>query len=313
MAVILPERTVDAWTAAYVTGRRWRARLWAPSERAPGERYDLAVGLGALGGLAGHGHREPWPDKVFVLEHKGVDVDRRGRARLWIRVRQLLDHLAADRAAGGGLVHYVLPDPGWNRRQPAPYGTVPVVAQQRTRGAGWAGFQRWAAVAPAASLLAHLRALHAGDPARFRYVPPGAGRPDDWLCALWTTEVWTLDERLPLRDFLTAVHDCARGRLVGDLPAPAAVPAPPAGREPWSFGRSHRRLALVLAGEAVGRDDTASPTAHDGDDDVADLPPDVLAFRDTTTYYGVGDADADTDRRSAREPAPPAEEPQRLF
>ena len=308
--MILPERTVDAWTAAYVTGRRWRARLWAPGERAPGERHDLAVGLGALGGLAGHGHREPWPDKVFVLEHKGVDVDRRGRPRLWIGVRQLLDHLAADRAAGGGLVHYVLPDPGWNRRQPARYGTVPVVAQQRTRGAGWAGFQRWALVVPAASVLARLRALHAEDPARFRYLPARDRRPDDWLCPLWTTEVWSLDERLSLRDFLTAVHRCTRGRLVGDLPAPVVLPPAPAGREPWAFGRSHRRLALALTGEPPGDEAAAPPTTADGDGDgPADLPPEVLSFRDATTYYGVGDAEAPPARDRAATP----EEPPQLF
>jgi integrase len=44
------------------------------------------------------------------LDPKGVDGVR-GAAVVWIRVRQLLNHLDADRARGGGLVYYVLPDP----------------------------------------------------------------------------------------------------------------------------------------------------------------------------------------------------------
>src|SRR3954452_393082 len=98
MPMILPERTVDAWTATYITGRRWRARLWAPTERAPGEGYDLGVGLGQVGGVPGLVDSEPWPDKVFVLGHKGVDEHRTTKQPvIWIRVRQLLEHLGADR------------------------------------------------------------------------------------------------------------------------------------------------------------------------------------------------------------------------
>src|SRR4051812_17875760 len=139
--MILPERTVDAWTATYITGRRWRARLWAPTERAPDEGYDLGVGLGNLGGTPGHVVPEPWPDKVFVLEHKGVDEHPTTRAPIvWIRTRQLLTHLAADRARGGGLVYYVLPDVEWVRRQRAPYGVLPSIAARRTKGVTWDGF-----------------------------------------------------------------------------------------------------------------------------------------------------------------------------
>jgi hypothetical protein len=47
------------------------------------------------------------PDKVFALEHKGVDERSDGTPFVQIRLRQLLTHLDADRRAGGNLVYYV--------------------------------------------------------------------------------------------------------------------------------------------------------------------------------------------------------------
>jgi hypothetical protein len=64
IAMIMPERTVDAWTATYITGRRWRARLRATTERAPDERYDLGTGLGNVGGMPGHIDPEPWAGRA---------------------------------------------------------------------------------------------------------------------------------------------------------------------------------------------------------------------------------------------------------
>src|SRR4051812_11767524 len=101
--MILPERTVDAWTASYITGRRWRARLWAPTEQRPSEAYDLAVGLGQIKTSYDDDLREPWPDKVFVLEHKGCSEDARG-PYITLRLEQHVRHVWTDARAGGKLL-----------------------------------------------------------------------------------------------------------------------------------------------------------------------------------------------------------------
>lgn len=223
MAMILPERTVDAWTATYVTGRRWRARLWAPTEHLPDERYDLALGFGTIAGLPVPADAEWWPDKVFALEHKGVD-EVRGAAVVWIRVRQLLNHLAADRARGGGLVYYVLPDPEWRGRQPAPYGVLPPVAARRTRGpairpggrAAWDGFQAWAVVIDVETLYSTLRTIFVRIPSRFTPLPRRGRRPADWACRIPTAELWAIPNRSSLRGFVTGIRNCTHGRLATD-------------------------------------------------------------------------------------------------
>jgi hypothetical protein len=179
MTMILPERTVDAWTATYITGRRWRARLWAPTERLPGERYDLGIGLGKVGGVPVPADPDPWPDKVFVFEHKGVDEKggtkkKPGTPIIRIRGMQLLEHFYADRLWGGGLVYYVLPNPEWNRGRSAPYGTLPDVAVRRTRGPTWDGFQLWAMVAHVDAVAKFVYSLCMTDRSRFTKLPAGA-------------------------------------------------------------------------------------------------------------------------------------------
>ncbi len=210
--MILPERTVDMWTATYLTGRCWRARIWAPAERQITERYDLAVGLAQVG-AAGSGAAGPgggWPEKVFVLEHKGVGPGRSVR----IPRRQLEIHLAADEAVGGDLVYYLLPAlaaPGetphrvWAGSSAAPYGGIPAPASHRLRGPEWPGFQRWAVIVNVRDLNAELR----GNSAYAAQLRGGAA-------TIPIGDLWHLPAARSLRDFVSAVRRCECGRRAGD-------------------------------------------------------------------------------------------------
>lgn len=302
VTMILPERTVDAWTAAYITGRRWRARLWAPTEQDPSERYDLGVALGQVGAIPLPPERNPWPDKVFVLEHKGVDEDKAGPF-VPVRVGQLFDHLAEDRSRGGQLVYYLLPDPVWRGVQPAPYGTVPAVAQRRTHGprpypggpAAWPGFQVWAWVVHVEDLLTLLCALllrGAGN--RFR---PSARRgSQDWICRLRPGELGAIPNGLSLRDFLSGVRRCTHGRLVepglaepgraiGDRPrlGPDLGDLRHALNSAWREGASAQQGQLDLP--LIDLPDIDEPESDEGLAAIFARPP-------HTTVYGVGDSEA---------------------
>ena len=298
MAMILPERTVDAWTAAYITGRRWRARLWAPTERKPSEKYDLGVGLGKIGGGPGLPVPDPWPDKVFVLEHKGVD-ERGGDAIVWIRIRQLREHFDADRARGGRLVYYLLPDPEWRGRPPAPYGRIPDASVRRTRGpklpssnrSAWDGFQLWARVIHVSDMLALMRAHCLKAPSRFQYGPARGSRADDWAFPLPTSQLAGIPNSLTLRDFVTAVRDCTEGRLATDAYLSGARPAPsvgPLGPSPDLLGD-----ALSVAPAADREDGPPGPAGDDREPSEDDGAPDVFARPQFLTFYGVGDAKLD--------------------
>jgi hypothetical protein len=291
MTMILPERTVDAWTATYITGRRWRARLWAPTEQLPGERYDLGVGLGRVRGASVPADPDPWPDKVFVLEHKGVDEESKagGVPIIWIRVRQLLMHLAADRAGGGRLVYYLLPDPEWRGRRSAPYGTLPDVAVRRTRGptrapargAAWEGFQLWAVVAHVEDVYTTLRRIYTAAPTQFLPRPGKGGLRRDRLCKLTMSDVWGIPDCLRLRDFISGVRDCTHGRLVTE----PGVTGPGG---PFDVLPSLDELATTLGVDLM------LDVRPGGNDDAVTSDKEALqvfsrpAF---TTFYGVGDSD----------------------
>lgn len=59
---IIPERTIDAWTASEVIAFDFRARVWAPTPRsqAAQEPWDFAITSSRPG------------EKLFVLENKGL-------------------------------------------------------------------------------------------------------------------------------------------------------------------------------------------------------------------------------------------------
>lgn len=301
--MILPERTVDAWTASYITGRRWRARLWAPTERRPGEKYDLGVGIGNVAGFPVPQHRDCWPDKVFALEHKGVYRGPGGSPIIWIRVRQLLDHLDDDRARGGGLVYYLLPDPEWTNPQRAPVGTLPDVAVRRTRGPklptrgySWDGFQWWARVAHVEDVYRRMLQISNGAPHRFE-----SGSGGDWACALRMREVGGLRNQVSLRDFLSGVRRCTHGRLVDDeeLRNPQPITGgPSSGRLGSTLGSLEdalRSAAKDRKGDEGPVDDAGEALqAEPGKDDLLE----VFERPAFTTVYGVGDSDHVVDQAS---------------
>src|SRR4051794_21508467 len=77
MPVALPERTVDAWLAAYLVQCVPEMLLWAPTQRQNPD-YDIA---GAL----------PGPGKLFVLESKAPYTN--GGFTFYIAVRQMWNYL----------------------------------------------------------------------------------------------------------------------------------------------------------------------------------------------------------------------------
>jgi hypothetical protein len=292
VAMILPERTVDAWTATYITGRRWRARLWAPTEQKLDEAYDLSVGVGKVKADPRAPHTEQWPNKVFAFEHKGVDESNAGAPIIWIRLRQLLNHFHQDLARGGGLVYYLLPDPEWNRHQPAPYGTLPDVTVRRTRGPGWDGFQKWAMVAHVADVLTMtLPMFSAASTGRRKSRHSTRSQPHDRVCAIGMPELRRIRDRLSLRDFVTAVRKCERGRLLTD---PGLLPPTPPPGDEIGPSRDDLTRALWRATERVPRAAEAARTDEQRDDVLTDVvATDVFDRPAFLTFYGIGDSDLD--------------------
>ena len=94
MARILPERTVEAWTTAYIV--RWfpTALLWAPTQAEP-LTWDTAVGLPG------------W--RYFVLEYKAVEGGVTGSPYITIDTAQLKAYVADNTRVGAPVVLYLLP------------------------------------------------------------------------------------------------------------------------------------------------------------------------------------------------------------
>lgn len=111
MSLILPERTVEAWTTAYIVRWHPHARIWAPTQNDPAG-WDHAFDL-ARSAPAGH--------RAFVFEYKGVDVG----GVISIDTRQLLRYVTRGLS---NVLWYLLP--GWNVTTGP--GVVPTVAQLRT-------------------------------------------------------------------------------------------------------------------------------------------------------------------------------------
>jgi hypothetical protein len=132
-----------------------------------------------------------------------------------------------------------------------------------------------------------IRSVYTRSPARFTYRAATGGRLDDWTCALSTGELWAIPRRLTLRDFISGVRDCTRGRLVTD-PGIAGPPAPGTGGPPAVIGPSPD-----LLGPTLGMDPRAPRGVSDRFDDVlsAEAPPDAFDRPAFTTFYGIGDSD----------------------
>ena len=94
MARILPERTVEAWTTAYIV--RWfpTALLWAPTQADP-LNWDGAVGLPGR--------------RYFVLEYKGVEGRVSRTPYITIDTAQLNAYVADNKRVGDTVVLYLLP------------------------------------------------------------------------------------------------------------------------------------------------------------------------------------------------------------
>lgn len=208
--MVLPERTVDLWTASYITKREPRARLWAPTERDPGERYDLVAGLAEIARPAG---ASDWPNKLFVLENKGVWLEEGVPPRHGIRIgtRQLWEHLRTDVAAGGSLLYYLLPalaprgkapDPDWSHFQSARAGQLPALAARRVRSIRGPGFEDWAVIVGVLDLFCYLYERRKLSQDRVELDPH---------------EAWRIKGSVSLKRFLTRVRECQAGRRAESL------------------------------------------------------------------------------------------------
>jgi hypothetical protein len=165
MARILPERTVEAWSTAYIM--RWfpTALLWAPTQGDP-LNWDAAVALPNY--------------RYFVLEYKAVEGGS-GQPYVPIDTAQLYTYSAINRTFAAPLVWYVLPywkemvDPGQFLPSAAHYRTIqsndpaglgpqppgpgfpPVPRRRRTEYALARGCETYFYVAEPTAMLAHAK------------------------------------------------------------------------------------------------------------------------------------------------------------
>jgi hypothetical protein len=211
MPVALPERTVDAWVAAYVVQRVPDTLLWAPTQRQTPD-YDIAAAL-------------PGPGKLFVLEDKAPYAN--GHFWFGIPIRQLWNYLRD--AELRTRTFYVLPCPPFPTTEvpgahgavaPAQPRLVPRRARSRLAGHPWppgqpledwfrvvSALDLWSALLPAAALPPVDSAFW---PVPRKGVPPAGAPP--------TTAV-TLNCPLPknlgesLRTFIDRLLKCDRAEL----------------------------------------------------------------------------------------------------
>lgn len=214
MPVSIPERTVDAWVAAYLAITFPSVVLWAPTQQHHPD-HDLAVGL-------------PGPGKLFVLENKAPETNRGGHA-FTLPVRQLYNYLRHPKLRTRAF--YVLPCP------PYPVAAVPPVAapppapsqplldaRATTRLAGhrWAppeGAEQWFFVIAALDLWNALTGGIAAPPVGASWwapnapPPPGAMVPGVVSLPLACPLVALGGAAVTLESFLDEVKICRREEL----------------------------------------------------------------------------------------------------
>lgn len=181
MARSLPERTVDAWVAASVTGRYPTARLWAPTQLVADpqnpDNWDFGVNLGN--------------GKAFIFEDKATEPSG-GWHRIDIDLDQLDWYCDVVEPGYNVPVYYVLPKPPWHG---PPTGSPVVPDQAVQRIASQNGpFADWAYVIRSSSLRVYLGAV-------------GKQSVNTRDLPIANSETLTA--------FLTALDGCTRGRRVG--------------------------------------------------------------------------------------------------
>lgn len=149
MGVSLPERTVDAWVAAYLQRRVPRILMWSPTQRHVPD-YDLAAEL-------------PRSGQLFIFENKAPHTN--GNHHFAIPLRQMWNYLRDARLRKH--TFYLLPCPPYStadvRNSSRPAGRtlpplIPGLASARLSGhtyRGSQGFESWCRVISVSNLWQH--------------------------------------------------------------------------------------------------------------------------------------------------------------
>ena len=206
MNVTLPERTVEAWIAAYLGRTFQNVVLWSPTQRGPTD-YDLAVGL-------------PSPGKLFVLESKAPQMDPPAVGHGFrLDPRQLYNYLRHPQLRNR--TYYVLPCPPFAAAPlPAvPVGGLPITPLVPPPALTRIGSEKWMRIV-AASDLWPLLGLKAAVPAKGKpWWPPKAAPPlgappaKPFISLNCTTWPKNLPYR-PLADFVSDLRQCKETGLV---------------------------------------------------------------------------------------------------
>lgn len=185
---VLPERTVDAWTAIDVVEHFPRALLWSPTQNDP-KNWDLAAGLG--------------DGKIIIFENKGVCLDLNAATAYFVSID--LDQLRAYATlrhtvwpVRQQIAYYVLPDPPWDPPwRPHADDVLPMMAKHRLPAAGAGASDTWFFAVGAEDLAHYLDAFgrRAGQRSR----------------RLRVKEIRRITNAQPLHDLLEEVRACRRG------------------------------------------------------------------------------------------------------
>jgi hypothetical protein len=199
----LPERTVDAWVAAYLAAVFPGILLWAPTQKSSPD-LDYAAETGA---------------KSFVLEDKGTYAISSRPTEHFVEINRRQLHNYCAHVSLREKTFYVLPAPPY-----APNairnGIPPSVSRARSAGHPWGGkpFERWAYVVPVLSLWDYMMA-----PPR-PFGGPTYGPKDPLPAALRGYETIPCDGFVrfgplawpTLQRFVARVRECRYGRVLDE-------------------------------------------------------------------------------------------------
>lgn len=211
----LPERTVDAWVAAYLVSAFPSILLWAPTQRSlPDLDYAAMVGGG----------------KTFVLEDKGAYTKSNSPGEHFVEIHHRQLHNYCCNRSLRDRTFYVLPSPPY---PPAALDSAipPRVAAARIDGHPWGakGAHKWMYAVPVTDLW---KVIFPGEslPSTGPPVPKGSLLP---ITAHGYTSIACKDFKLSgrkawptLEQFASRVRECQYGEDVGETPAYDESPAP---------------------------------------------------------------------------------------